>query len=96
MSENTVNAALRRMGYSKEEMTAHGFRSMASTRLNELHFNKDHIERQLAHTEQNDVRKAYNYAEYLPARTKMMQDWADHLDSLKNNGLQVIQFPRQA
>ncbi len=57
MSENTVNAAIRRMGYSKEEMTAHGFRSMASTRLNEMHFNRDHIERQLAHSESNDVRR---------------------------------------
>ncbi|MFZ2172250.1 MAG: tyrosine-type recombinase/integrase [Methylococcaceae bacterium] len=91
MSENTANAALRRMGYSKEEMTAHGFRSMASTRLNELHFNKDHIERQLAHSEQNDVRKAYNYAEYLPARTEMMQAWADYLDALKA-GSQVTPF----
>lgn len=83
MSENTVNAALRRMGYSKEEMTAHGFRSMASTRLNEMHFNRDHIERQLAHAEANDVRAAYNYAEYLPERTKMMQSWANYLEDLK-------------
>ena len=94
MSENTVNAALRRMGYTKEEMTAHGFRSMASTRLNEMHFNRDHIERQLAHSEVNDVRAAYNYAEYLPERTKMMQAWADHLDELKS-GAQVIPFRKQ-
>lgn len=91
MSENTVNAALRRMGYTKEEMTAHGFRSMASTRLNEMHFNRDHIERQLAHSEANDVRAAYNYAEYLPERTKMMQAWADHLDELTSTA-QVILF----
>lgn len=84
MSENTVNAALRRMVYTKEEMTAHGFRSMASTRLNEMHFNRDHIERQLAHSETNDVKVAYNYAEYLPERTKMMQAWADHLDELRS------------
>lgn len=94
MSENTVNAALRRMGYSKEEMTAHGFRSMASTRLNEMHFNRDHIERQLAHSEANDVRAAYNHAEYLPERTKMMQSWADYLDGLKA-GAQVIPFKKQ-
>lgn len=95
MSENTVNAALRRMGYSKEEMTAHGFRSMASTRLNEMHFNRDHIERQLAHSDANDVRAAYNYAEYLPERTKMMQTWADYLDELKA-GAQVIPFRKQS
>ncbi|MDD5277859.1 MAG: tyrosine-type recombinase/integrase [Methylovulum sp.] len=95
MSENTVNAALRRMGYTKEEMTAHGFRSMASTRLNEMHFNGDCIERQLAHCEKDSVRAAYNYAEYLPERTKMMQSWADYLDGLKN-GAQVIAFKKAA
>jgi integrase len=83
MSENTVNAALRYMGYEKEEMTGHGFRSMASTLLNELGYNRDHIERQLAHGERNEVRGAYNYAEYLPERRKMMQEWADYLDDLK-------------
>jgi integrase len=83
MSENTVNAALRRLGYSKDDATAHGFRSMASTRLNEMHFNRDWIERQLAHSEKNDVRGAYNYAEFLEGRTQMMQVWADYLDSLK-------------
>jgi integrase len=83
MSENTVNAALRRMGYTKEEHTAHGFRSMASTRLNEMNFKGDCIERQLAHGEENSVRAAYNYAEYLPERVKMMQSWADYLDALK-------------
>ena len=91
MSENTVNAAIRRMGFTKEEMTAHGFRSMASTSLNEMHYNRDHIERQLAHSESNDVRAAYNYAEYLPERIKMMQAWADYLDSLKS-GAAVYPF----
>lgn len=95
MSENTVNAAIRRMGYSKNEMTAHGFRSMASTRLNELHFNRDWIERQLAHSEKDGVRAAYNHAEYLPQRTNMMQAWADYLDGLKA-GAEVIPFRRQA
>ena len=83
MSENTLNAALRRLGYSKEEMTAHGFRAMASTPLNESgKFNPDAIERQLAHAERNNIRAAYNYAEYLPERRKMMQHWADYLENL--------------
>jgi len=83
MSENTILYALRRMGFSKDEMTAHGFRSMASTLLNEQGWHPDFIERQLAHVEGNSVRAAYNYAEYLPERRKMMQAWADYLDSLK-------------
>jgi integrase len=83
MSENTVTAALRRLGYTGDEMTAHGFRSMASTTLNEQGWHPDVIERQLAHVEGNSVRAAYNYAEYLPERRKMMQEWADWLDSLK-------------
>jgi len=84
MSENTVNAALRRLGYAKDEMTGHGFRSMASTLLNEMGWNSDLIERQLAHAERNAVRAAYNRAEYLPERRKMMQAWADYLDKLKS------------
>lgn len=91
MSENTVNAALRRMGFSKDEMTGHGFRSMASTLLNEQGWNKDAVERQLAHSERDNVRAAYNYAEYLPERRKMMQTWADYLDALKA-GASVIQL----
>jgi integrase len=63
-------------------MTGHGFRSMASTMLNEQGWNRDAIERQLAHSERDDVRAAYNYAEYLPERKKMMQSWADYLDGL--------------
>jgi integrase len=85
MSENTVLVALRSMGYSKEQMTAHGFRHMASTLLNENGFNRDWIERQLAHVEGNGVRAAYNYAEYLPERRKMMQWFADYLDELKGD-----------
>lgn len=83
MSENTILAALRRMGYTKEQMTGHGFRSMASTLLNEQGWNKDAIERQLAHGERNKVRAAYNYAEHLPERRRMMQEWADYLEVLK-------------
>lgn len=84
MSDNSLNAALRRLGYSKEQMTAHGFRAMASTRLNELGFAPDIIEKQLAHSERNKVRAAYNHASYLPQRREMMQFWADYLDNLKS------------
>lgn len=84
MSENTVNGALRRLGYTKEELTGHGFRSMASTNLNENGWKPDVIERQLAHVEGNSVRAAYNHADYLPERRMMMQWWADYLDALKN------------
>ncbi len=89
MSENTVNVALRRIGYAKEEICGHGFRAMASTLLNELGWNRDAIERQLAHGERNKVRAAYNHAEFLPERRKMMQGWADYLDELahKNGGV---------
>ena len=83
ISDVTLLAALRRMGYDREAMTVHGFRSMASTLLNEQGFNRDWIERQLAHGERNHVRAAYNYAEYLPERRRMMQEWADYLDSLR-------------
>lgn len=87
MSENTVNAGLRRLGYTNEEMTGHGFRSIASTLLNEHGWNRDAIERQLAHGERNSVRAAYNFAEYLPERKKMMQWWADFLDELSQSAL---------
>jgi integrase len=82
MSENTINGALRRLGYTKEEMTGHGFRAMASTRLNEMGWDSDIIERQLAHIEKNKVRGAYNHAEFIKERRKMMQTWADYLDEL--------------
>lgn len=83
MSNNTVNAALRRLGYSSEQMTGHGFRSMASTLLNEQGWHPDAIERQLAHQEQNEIRAAYNYAKHLPERRKMMQAWSDYLYRLR-------------
>jgi integrase len=70
-------------------MTGHGFRAVASTMLNEKGFRADVIERQLAHSERDEVRGAYNRAEYLPERTKMMQQWADWLDKLKA-GAEVI------
>ena len=91
MSENAVLAALRRMGYSGDQMTGHGFRSMASTLLNEQGWNRDAIERQLAHAERDEIRAAYNYAQHMPERRKMMQAWADYLDELKAGG-EVIPF----
>jgi integrase len=85
MSENTINAALRRMGYAQDEMTGHGFRAMASTLLNELgKWNPDVIERQLAHAEGNAVRRAYTRGEYWNERVAMMQDWSDYLDQLRS------------
>jgi integrase len=92
MSENTLNAALCRLGYGPDEMTAHGFRSMASTRLNEMgRWNPDAIERQLAHQEANDVRRAYMHAaEFWSDRVKMMQAWADYLDALRVRGKAVL------
>ncbi|MEZ5461090.1 tyrosine-type recombinase/integrase [Dokdonella sp.] len=86
MSNNTINAALRRMGFDRDTMTGHGFRAMASTRLNELGWNPDVIERQLAHAERNKVRAAYNRAQYMAERRSMMQAWADYLDSLRVGG----------
>src|SRR5437762_3601179 len=83
MSNNTINTALRRLGYSSNEQTGHGFRSMASTLLNEQGFPPDVIELQLAHSERNKVRAAYNKAQRLPERRKMMQAWADYLDALR-------------
>ena len=83
ISDNTINAALRRLGYGSDEQTGHGFRSMASTLLNEQGFAPDVIELQLAHVERNKVRAAYNRAQRLDERRKMMQAWADYLDGLK-------------
>jgi integrase len=85
MSENSVTAALRRMGYSGEEMTWHGFRSLASTSLNEQGWHPDLTELQLAHAERNEVRSAYNRAQRLAERRQMMQAWADYLDGLRKN-----------
>jgi integrase len=84
LSENTINAALRRLGYATDEMTGHGFRAMASTCLNEQGWHPDLIELQLAHAERNKVRAAYNRATRLRERRKTMQTWADYLDDLKN------------
>jgi integrase len=83
LSENAVNASLRRMGYAKDEMTAHGFRSSASTILNERGFDPDVIEATLAHQDADQVRRAYNRATYWKKRVQLMQDWADILDDLR-------------
>jgi integrase len=83
MSENTMLFALYRLGYH-DRATVHGFRGTASTILNEQGFNRDWIERQLAHVDQDQVRAAYNSAQWLPERRRMMQWWADHLDAARN------------
>lgn len=95
ISNNTLNAALRRLGYTGDEMVSHGFRSMASTSLNELGWEPDLIELQLAHAERDEVRGAYNRAQRLGDRRKMMQAWADYLDGLRA-GAKVIPIAEQA
>jgi integrase len=87
LSEGALNSALRRMGYGKDEMTAHGFRSSASTILNERGFNADVIEAALAHQDEDEVRRAYNRATYLPERIKLMQEWADLLDQFRTGSV---------
>lgn len=90
MSENTINGALRRLGYTNDEMTAHGFRAMARTLLDEvLGFRPDYIEHQLAHAVKDPNGRAYNRTAHLPERRKMMQAWADYLDKVKA-GAEVI------
>ncbi len=92
MSENTINAALRRLGYTGDEMTGHGVRSLAATRLNEMGWNADAIERQLAHAESNKVRDACTHAaQYLDERKRMMQAWSDFLNGLRAGG-KVVAF----
>ncbi|MCP4995263.1 MAG: integrase arm-type DNA-binding domain-containing protein [Gammaproteobacteria bacterium] len=90
LSDNGPRTALRVMGYANNKMTPHGFRAMASTLLNEQGWRADVIERQLAHAEQNRVRAAYHRAEYLEERRKMMQAWADYLDSLASGAKVVL------
>lgn len=87
MSENTINAALRRLGYSGQEMTAHGFRAMASTLLNESgKWSSDAIERALAHKDGNSIRGIYHRGKHWAERVEMAQWWSDHLDTLKSGG----------
>jgi integrase len=83
LSENTLNSAIRRLGYEKDEMTSRGFRTTASTLLHESgRFRSEVVETQLAHQDKNTVRRIYNAAEYWPQRVEMMQFWADKLDHL--------------
>ncbi|WP_346899029.1 integrase arm-type DNA-binding domain-containing protein [uncultured Roseibium sp.] len=83
LSENALNSALRRMGYTKDEVTAHGFRVTASTILNQRGYDPDVIEAVLAHQDRNTIRRTYNRATYFEQRTKLMQEWADILDGLR-------------
>jgi integrase len=92
MSENTLNAALRRMGFKNEDMTSHGFRASASSMLNESGlWNADAIERQLAHVDGDSVRRPYARAEFWDERVRMMTWWADRCDELRRGG-QMISF----
>ena len=93
MNSSTINTALKRLGF-QDVMKAHSFRATASSLLNEMGFNPDAIERQLSHKDKNQVRSAYNRAQYLEERKEMLQHWADYLDRLKN-GAEVIPFDRQ-
>ena len=95
MSDNTIRTALKSLGYDSDTMTAHGFRTTASTLLNEQGWSPDAMERQLAHSPRDQVRAAYNRAQYLDERRRMMQSWSDYLDSLKN-GAQVLPFQNRA
>ena len=96
MCENAINGALRRMGYGSDDMTAHGFRSTASSLLNESgKWSADAIERALSHADSNQVRAAYHRGAHWPERVEMAQWWSDHLDTLKG-GAQVLAFPSQA
>jgi len=95
MSDGTINAALRRMGYDKETASAHGFRSSASTILNESKlFHPDAIERQLAHVEANAVRRAYDHAEHWDERVRMMTWWADKCAAMRD-GAEVVAFKKR-
>ena len=91
MNKNTLPHAIHIMGFDNDTMTAHGFRALASTRLYEMGFHSDLIEKQLAHSVGNAVRRAYDRSQHIEQRTTMMQQWADYLDSLRD-GAQVIPF----
>ena len=92
MSENTLNAALRRMGFTNNDMTSHGFRASASSMLNESGlWNPDAIERQLAHVDGDSVRRAYARAEFWDERVRMMAWWAERCEDLRRGG-KIISF----
>lgn len=97
MCDNAVRSALRRLGWTGDEMTPHGFRATASTILDNKGYKQEWLERQLAHSEQNKVKAAYkrnSYLMYLPERTKMMQEWSNYLDALRD-GAQVLNFKQR-
>jgi integrase len=87
ITPDSLRAGLRRLGLTKDEITTHGFRHMASTMLYEMGYRSELVEIQLAHTEKNKSKGTYNHAEYLQERIDMMQDWADKLDKLKNKAI---------
>ncbi|MGI8569467.1 MAG: tyrosine-type recombinase/integrase [Methylocella sp.] len=90
MSENTINAALRRLGFTKDEMTGHGFRSSASSILHECGlWNADAVERQLAHVDIDSVRRAYARADFWDERVRMMAWWADRCEEMRHGGVVV-------
>jgi len=93
MSDGTIRTALKTLGYDSDVMTAHGFRTTASTLLNEQGWGADAIERQLCHMPRDAVRAAYNRAQYLDERRRMMQSWADYLEGLKAGGA-VVPFKK--
>lgn len=94
LSDNTLNAALRTMGFSQEQHSSHGFRRTASTLLNQQQWNKDAIELQLAHMPRDKIRATYNGADHLPLRRQMLQAWADYLDELRT-GARVLPIRRR-
>ena len=97
MSENTINAALKSLGFDSDTMTGHGFRAMARTILDEvLGFRPDFIEHQLAHAVRDPLGRAYNRTAHLPERRKMMQAWADYLDQLREDTGKVVALKRAA
>jgi integrase len=95
ISENTLTSALRRLGYSGQQQTVHGFRSIAATLLRERGHEETFIERQMDHLVGNDVQQAYDRSRQVPERRKMMQRYADYLDSLKA-GAKVVPIRRRA
>jgi integrase len=95
MSENTINKALKNLGYTSKVIVGHGFRSMASTILHEQGWNSDVIERQLAHVESNEVKRTYNKAKHLGERVRIMQEWSDYLFELKADGSDKVVHFRQ-
>ena len=94
ISNDTIRTALRTMGFDNNTITAHGFRGVASTFLNTLGYRSEVIEAQLSHKDKNEIRSAYNHADYMAERKVMLQEWADYLEALKQ-GADVIPINKQ-